>query len=73
MLKRLVEKGGSKSKRVSLAQQQLPFAFGCCLNQIPVDWQQVAVRFRRGNSIRDCGRERSVLQLRGGNIGIYRV
>jgi len=61
MLKRLVEKGrgSSKSKRISPGQQQLPFAFDIRLNQIPDDWQQIAVRFRRANGIRDGDRERS--------------
>jgi putative transposase len=62
MLKRLVEATGvqrSKRKRVSPGQQQLPFAFDCRLNQIPEDWHQIAVRFRRANGIRDGDRERS--------------
>ena len=40
-------------------QQQLPFAFDSRLNQIPEEWHQVAVRFRRANGIRDGERERS--------------
>ena len=63
MLKRLVETSGSsrsKSKRISPGQQQLPFAFDCRLNQIPDDWQQIAVRFRCANGIRDGDRERSI-------------
>jgi hypothetical protein len=60
MLKRLVEKGRRKSKRESLWQQQLPFALNICLNQIPDDWQQTAVRFRRANANRDGDRERSI-------------
>ena len=60
MLKRLVEKGRSKSKRVSPGQMQLPFAFDLCLNQIPDEWHQKAVRFRRANGIRDGDRERSI-------------
>ena len=60
MLKRLVETSGSKKKRISPGQSQLPFAFDCRLNQIPVDWQQIAVRFRRANGIRDGDRERSI-------------
>jgi hypothetical protein len=43
MLKRLVEKGRSKSKRVSPGQQQLPFAFDSRLNQIPDEWHQVGL------------------------------
>jgi hypothetical protein len=56
MLKRLVEKGRSsqsRKNRVSPGQQTLPFAFDIRLNQIPEDWHQVAVRFRRANGIRD--------------------
>jgi hypothetical protein len=63
MLKRLVETSGnsrSKSKRVSPGQMQLSFAFDCRLNQIPEEWQQIAVRFRRANGIRDGDRERSI-------------
>lgn len=60
MLKRLVDKGRSNSKRVSPGQQQLPFGFDCRLNQIPEEWHQVAVRFRRANGIRDGDRERSI-------------
>ena len=61
MLKRLVETSGSrsKSKRISPGQMQLPFAFDLCLNQIPEEWHQIAVRFRRANGIRDGDRERS--------------
>ena len=53
MLKRLVEtsrSNRSKGKRLSPGQQQLPFAFDCRLNQIPDDWHQIAVRFRRANA-----------------------
>jgi len=56
MLKRLVEKSRSsqsKKKRVSPGQQKLPFAFDIRLNQIPEEWHQVAVTFRRANGIRD--------------------
>ena len=56
MLKRLVEKGRgrqSTKNRVSPGQQKLPFAFDIRLNQIPEEWHQVAVRFRRANGIRD--------------------
>ncbi|QBE68867.1 transposase [Synechococcus sp. WH 8101] len=63
MLKRLVEARGahrSKRRRVSSGQQQLPFAFDCRLNQIPDEWHQIAVRFRRANGIRDGDRERSI-------------
>ena len=61
MLKRLVETRGaqgSKNKRVSPGQQLLPSAFDCRLNQIPEEWHQIAVRFRRANGIRDGDRER---------------
>ncbi len=60
MLKQLVEKGRSKSKWVSPGQQQLPFAFNIRLNQIPDDWQKIAVKFRRANGIRDSDKERSI-------------
>ena len=60
MLKRLVETNGSKSKRISPGQQQLPFAFDLRLNQIPEEWYQIAVRFRRANGIRNGDRERSI-------------
>ena len=66
MLKRLVEVSGnsrSMRKRVSLGQQQLPSAFDCRLNQIPDEWLQVAVRFRRANAVRDVDGERSIWQL----------
>ena len=57
MLKRLVEKGSSKKKRVAPGQTQLPFALDCRLNQIPDEWHQVAVRFRRVNGIREGYKE----------------
>ena len=60
MLKRLVETNRSKSKRISPGQQKLPFAFDIRLNQIPDNWHQVAVRFRRANGIRDGDRERYI-------------
>ena len=62
MLKRLVETSGSrsKSKRISPGQTQLPFAFDLRLSQIPEEWHQIAVRFRRANGIRDGDRERSI-------------
>jgi hypothetical protein len=62
MLKRLVETSGSRSKsiRVSQGQTQLPFAFDLRLNQIPDKWQQIAVRFRRANGIRNGDKERSM-------------
>ena len=66
MLKRLVEtnrSARSKKNRVSPGQQKLPFAFDVRLNQIPEDWHQIAVRFRRTNGIRDSDRERSIWQL----------
>ena len=53
MLKQLVLSNMSKRKRTSLGLEQLPFAFDVCLNQIPDEWHQVAVRFRRTNGIRD--------------------
>ena len=60
MLKRLVETSGSKKKRISPGQTQLPFPFDCRLNQIPDDWHQILVGFRRANGIRDGDRERSI-------------
>ena len=63
MLKRLVGSSRSKRKRVSPGQQQLPFVFDVRLNQIPEEWHQVAVRFRRANGIRDGDRERRICQL----------
>ena len=60
MLKRLVETSGSKKKRISPGQMHLPFAFDLRLNQIPEEWHQIAVRFRRANGIRDGNRERSI-------------
>ena len=60
MLKRLIEKGSSKKKRVLSGQQLLPFAFDCRLNQTPDDWHQIAVRFRRANGIREGYKERSI-------------
>jgi REP element-mobilizing transposase RayT len=62
VLKRLVETSGSrsKSKRISPGQTQLPFAFDLRLSQIPDEWHQIAVRFRRANGIRDGDRERSI-------------
>lgn len=65
-LKRLVEtRGGqrSKRKRLSSGQQQLPFASDCHLNQIPEEWHQFAVSFRRANGIRDGDRKRCFWQL----------
>jgi putative transposase len=60
LLKRLVEKGRRKSKRISPCKQSLPSAFDCRTNQIPDEWQQIAVKFRRANGIRDGDRERSM-------------
>jgi hypothetical protein len=62
MLKSLVETSGdsqSNRKRVSPGQMQLPFALDLRHDQIPEDWQQIAVRFRRANGIRDSDRELS--------------
>ncbi len=55
MLKRLVSSARTrrKRKRISPGQQQLPFAFDVRLNQIPEDWHQLAVKFRKANGIRD--------------------
>jgi hypothetical protein len=35
-------------------------AFDCRPNQIPDEWHQIAVRFRRVNGIRDGDSERSI-------------
>lgn len=62
VLKRLVETRGaqtSKKKRVSPGRH-LPFACDVRLNQIPDEWHQIAVRFRRANGFSDGDRERSV-------------
>ena len=67
MLKRFVQSSRSnrsKRKRISPGPQQLSFAFDVRLNQIPEEWHQVAVRFRKANGIRDGDRERSIWQLR---------
>ena len=55
MLKRLVSSARtrSKKKRISPGQLLLPFPFDIRLNQIPEEWHQVAVRFRKTNGIRD--------------------
>jgi len=63
MLRRLVETrymSRSKKKRMSPGQRQLPFAFDCRLHQIPEEWNQIAVRFRRANGVRDGDRERCI-------------
>ena len=38
---------------IAPGQQEMPFAFDIRLNQIPEDWHQLVVRFRRANGIRD--------------------
>ncbi|KZR67725.1 hypothetical protein PMIT1303_00437 [Prochlorococcus sp. MIT 1303] len=55
MLKRIVSSARtrSKRKRVSPGQQRLPWDWGIRLNQIPEDWHQLVVRFRKTNGIRD--------------------
>ncbi|WP_236070256.1 MULTISPECIES: hypothetical protein [Prochlorococcus] len=54
MLKRLVShsRTRSKQKKVSPGQQRLPWDWDVRLNQIPEDWHQGAVKFRRANGIR---------------------
>ncbi len=55
MLKRMIETAGSNKsnrRRFSPGQQHLPFDFDIRLSQIPEEWQQIAVRFRRANGIR---------------------
>ena len=73
MLKRLVEKGRSKSNRISTGQKQLPFEFDYRFNQIPEEWHHIAARFRRDNGIRDGGSEKSNRQLRWGCIRNHRT
>ena len=41
----------------------LSLALEVWLKQIPEEWYQVAVRFRKTNGIRDGDRERSIWQL----------
>ncbi|KZR68648.1 hypothetical protein PMIT1313_02272 [Prochlorococcus marinus str. MIT 1313] len=55
MLKRLVSSARTtnKNKRVSPGQQRLPWDWDVRLNQIPEDWHQLVVRFRKINGIRD--------------------
>jgi len=56
MLRRLIEKvrnSQSRKNRVSPGQQRLPWDWDVRLNQIPEEWHQVAVRFRKTNGIRD--------------------
>jgi len=55
MLKRLVSIARTRSKKnkISPGQQRLPWDWDVRLNQIPEDWHQVAVRFRKTNGIRD--------------------
>ena len=55
MLKRLVSSARTRRKKnkISPGQQRLPWAWDVRLNQIPDDWHQVAVKFRRANGIRD--------------------
>ena len=69
MLNRLVEKGRSKSKRLLPGQQSLPFAFDLRLHQIPDNWHQIAVRFRKANGIRD-GEKNDVFGSYVGEIDI---
>ena len=57
MLKRLLEKGRSSSKMKKYDQGKYNYPLRLIVASIksPVDWQQVAVRFRRANGIRDGG------------------
>lgn len=48
-----IARARSKGKRVSLDQQRLLWDWDVRLNQIPDEWHQVAVRFRKTNGIRD--------------------
>jgi hypothetical protein len=51
---------GAKGNEFCQGQNQEAFAFYLRLNQIPDDWHQIAVRFRRANGIRDGDSERSI-------------
>ena len=55
MLKRLVSRARTrnKKKRISPGQKQLPWDWDIRLNQIPEEWHQIEVRFRKANGIRD--------------------
>jgi len=55
MFKRLVSSARARSKKnkFSPGQQRLPWAWDVRLNQIPEDWHQLAVKFRKTNGIRD--------------------
>jgi putative transposase len=67
MLKRLMEKGTSKSMRNINRAIATTLGFDYHLNQIPEDWRQIAVRFRLANGIRDGDKERSIWQMSCGN------
>jgi len=55
MLKRLVSSARTRRKKnkISLGQQRLPWDWDVRLNQIPEEWHQVAMKFRKTNGIRD--------------------
>jgi hypothetical protein len=48
---------GAKGNKYRQGQNQQDFAFYLRLNQIPDDYHQIAVKFRRVNGIRDGQRE----------------
>jgi len=54
ILKRLVSSARTRSKKnkISPGQQRLPLAWDIRLNQIPEDWHQLAVKYKK-NGIRD--------------------
>jgi len=55
MLKRLVShsRTRNKKKKISPCQQRLLWDWDVRLKQIPEDWHQLAVKFRKTNGIRD--------------------
>jgi hypothetical protein len=63
---------GAKGNKYRQGQNQKAFAFYLRLNQIPDDYHQIAVKFRRVNGIRDGHRERNIWELRSGNRCISR-
>ena len=42
-----------EQEKANIIRAKATAAFDVCLNQIPEEWHQVAVRFRRTNGIRD--------------------
>ncbi|KGG27337.1 hypothetical protein EV13_2149 [Prochlorococcus sp. MIT 0702] len=56
MLKRLVSSARTRRKKnkISPGQQRLPWDWDVRLNQIPEEWHQVAIKFRRADGIQNC-------------------